>query len=91
METVDFARSFLTFRIDYLKRQAETASHEPPSSLNNARILLECICTVEDSESGKTLTFVMGVIYLTQQVGSFDRFYSLWAGLSGFVNCFVDV
>lgn len=69
METVDFARSFLTFRIDYLKRQAETASHEPPSSLNNARILLECICTVEDSESGKTLTFVMGASCKTERVG----------------------
>ncbi len=69
MQTVDFSRSFLTFRIDYLKRPAETASHEPPSSLNNARILLECVCEVEDKETGAAQTFVMGASCKTERVG----------------------
>ncbi len=69
MQSVDFSRSFLIFRIDYLKRPAETASHEPPSSLNNARIQLECVCTVRDKTTGKTQTFVMGASCKTERVG----------------------
>ena len=40
METVDFSRSFLTFRTDWQKKPSQTASHKPPFTLNNARILL---------------------------------------------------
>ncbi len=69
MQTVDFARSSLTFRIDYEKKPAETASHEPPSSLNNARILLECVCEISDNETGASQTFVMGASCKTERVG----------------------
>ncbi len=69
MQTVDFARSSLTFRIDYKKRPAETASHEPPSSLNSARILLECVCEIVDNETGTAQTFVMGASCKTEKVG----------------------
>ncbi len=69
MQTVDFARSSLTFRIDYLKRPAETASHEPPSSLNSARILLECVCEIVDNETGTAQTFVLGASCKTERVG----------------------
>ncbi len=69
MQTVDFARSSLTFRIDYQKRPAETASHEPPSSLNSARILLECVCEIVDNETGTAQTFVMGASCKTEKVG----------------------
>ena len=69
MQTVDFARSSLTFRIDYLKRVAETGSHEPPSSLNSARILLECVCEIVDNETGAAQTFVMGASCKTERVG----------------------
>ena len=69
MQTVDFARSSLTFRIDYLTRVAETGSHKPPSSLNNARILLECVCEIADSETGAAQTFVMGASCKTERVG----------------------
>ena len=69
MQTVDFARSSLTFRIDYQKRPAETASHEPPSSLNSARILLECVCEIVDNETGTAQTFVMGASCKTERVG----------------------
>ncbi len=69
MQSVDFSRSFLTFRIDYQKRPAETASHKPPSSLNNARIQLECVCSVKDKTTGATQTFVMGASCKTERVG----------------------
>jgi hypothetical protein len=69
MQTVDFARSSLTFRIDYLKRVAETGSHEPHSSLNSARILLECVCEIVDNETGAAQTFVMGASCKTERVG----------------------
>ena len=69
MQTIDFARSSLTFRIDYLNRVAETGSHEPPSSLNNARILLECVCEIVDNETGAAQTFVMGASCKTERVG----------------------
>lgn len=69
MQSVDFSRSFLTFRIDYLNSPAETASHEPPSTLNNARIQLECVCSVEDRVTGSAQTFVMGASCKTERVG----------------------
>jgi len=69
MQTVDFARSFLTFRNDYQKRPAPTASHPPPSSLNNARILLECVCDIVDKETEAGQTFVAGASCKTERVG----------------------
>lgn len=69
MNTVDFARSFLIFRIDYAVKPAETLSHEPPSSLNNARIQLECVCTATDKATGTSQTIVMGASCKTERVG----------------------
>ena len=69
MQTVDFARSFLLFRNDYLKRPAPTASHAPPSSLNNVRILLECVCEIADKQADKAQTFVLGASCKTERVG----------------------
>ena len=69
MQTVDFARSFLYFRNDHLKKPAPTMSHKPPSSLNNARILLDCVCEISDKETGKAKTFVVGASCKTERVG----------------------
>ncbi len=66
---IDFSRSFLTFRIDTLKKPPRTASHEPPYSLNNARIQIECRCRVTDKRTGGTQTFVMGASCKTERVG----------------------
>jgi hypothetical protein len=41
VQTINFSRSFLTFRIDALKKPVATVSHPPPYSLNNARILID--------------------------------------------------
>lgn len=69
MQTVDFARSFLYFRNDHLKMPAPTVSHKPPSSLNNARILLDCVCEIIDKETNSAQTFVMGASCKTERVG----------------------
>ncbi len=65
----DFSRSFLTFRIDALKRPPITASHKPPYSLNNARIQIECRCVVTERATGAAQTFVLGASCKTERVG----------------------
>ena len=67
--TIDFSRSFLTFRIDTEKKPTQTASHRPPYSLNNARIGIECRCRVLEKGTGDTQTFVLGASCKTEKVG----------------------
>jgi hypothetical protein len=69
MQTIDFARSFLTFRIDTLKKPPKTVSHKPPSTLNNARIQIDCRCTITEKASGQALEFVLGANCKTERVG----------------------
>ena len=69
MKTIDFSRSFLTFRIDTLKREPITVSHKPPFSLNNARIPIECRCEITDKQTGKSEEFVLGANCKTELVG----------------------
>lgn len=69
MNLPDFSRSFVTFRIDALKRPPITASHKPPFSLNNARIQIECRCVVTDRATNDTQTFVLGASCKTERVG----------------------
>ena len=69
MQIIDFAHSFLTFRIDTLKKPPTTVSHKPPYSLNNARIPLDSRCVIVEKEGGGTMEFVQGVSCKTEQVG----------------------
>lgn len=69
MSTIDFSRSFLTFRIDTLKKPPQTVSHQPPYSLNNARIQLDCVCDIIEIASGNRQRFVLGVNCKTERVG----------------------
>ena len=69
MKVHDFARSSLIFRIDTLIKPPITASHKPPFSLNNARILLESACWITDSRDGHTYRFVEGASCKTERVG----------------------
>ncbi len=69
MPTIDFSRSFLTFRIDTLKKPPQTVSHQPPYSLNNARIQLDCVCDVTEIATNQTQRFVLGVNCKTERVG----------------------
>ena len=67
--TIDFSRSFLTFRIDTLKKPPQTVSHAPPYSLNNARIQLDCVCEVVETATGTQQRFVLGASCKTERVG----------------------
>jgi hypothetical protein len=69
MQTIDFSRSFLTFRNDWLKKPPETVSHKPPFTLNNARILLECVCAITDKTTGDSTTYILGASCKTERVG----------------------
>ena len=67
--TIDFSRSFFTFRIDVDKKPPKTVTHRPPYSLNNARIHIDCRCRVVEKSSGTAQTFVLGASCKTEQVG----------------------
>ncbi|MFA5865787.1 MAG: hypothetical protein WC975_14025 [Phycisphaerae bacterium] len=69
MELCDFSKSFLTFRIDLTKRPAITVSHKPPTTLNNARIQLECVCDLTNRITGKATRYVLGASCKTERVG----------------------
>lgn len=69
MSTIDFSRSFLTFRIDTLKKPPQTVSHQPPYSLNNARIQLDCVCDITEIATKQMQRFVLGVSCKTERVG----------------------
>jgi hypothetical protein len=68
-QTVDFSRSFLTFRLDFAKKPPQTVSHKPPYSLNSARIQVVCRARLKETASGETQTFVMGASCKTERVG----------------------
>ena len=69
MDIPNFAASFLTFRIDWQKKQSLTASHKPPFTLNNARIQIESICTITDKETQQRTQYVLGASCKTEYVG----------------------
>lgn len=69
MRTVDFSRSFLTFRINTLMKSPITTSHKPPYSLNNARIQIECRCEIREKQTGTSHEFVLGASCKTERVG----------------------
>ena len=69
MNTFDFSRSFVTFRVDTLKKLPQTASHKPPFTLNNARVQLECRCEITEKKTGRSEEFVLGHHGKTERVG----------------------
>ena len=69
MKTIDFARSFLTFRIDTSKKDPITVSHKPPFSLNNCRIPIECRCEITDKRTKRSEEFVLRANCKTERVG----------------------
>jgi hypothetical protein len=65
----DFARAYLTFRIDALKKAPTTVSHKPPTTLNNARLQIEARCRVTDRTTQSTTQYVRSVSCKTERVG----------------------
>ncbi|MFN0196901.1 MAG: hypothetical protein ACKVT0_09145 [Planctomycetaceae bacterium] len=69
MNAIDFSRSFLTFRIDAVKKPPQTVTHKLVVTLNNARIPLESRCVVTERATGIVQTFVHGASCKTERVG----------------------
>ena len=69
MQTPEFHRSFFTFRIDTLKKQPRTVSHQPPFTLNNARIPIECRCRITEKSTEEMCEFFLGANCKTERVG----------------------
>ena len=69
MKVPNLLLSFLTFRIDLEKQPAITVSHEPPSTLNNARIQLESLCRIHDRTTGTETDYVLGASCKAERVG----------------------
>ena len=69
MQTIDFGRSFLTFRIDTLSKPPATVTHKPPFTLNNARVQMECRLSLHDKQSDYREEFFLGASCKTERVG----------------------
>ena len=69
MQAIDFPHSFLTFRIDTLKKPPRTVTQKPPYSLNNARIPLDAYLTISERGTDFSEEYVLGVSCKTEQVG----------------------
>ena len=69
-KTVDFSRSYLTFRIDWTKKTPKTVSYKPPYTVNNVRIPLDCRCEITDRHTGQSHQFVLGASCKAERVGA---------------------
>lgn len=69
MQITDFQKSFILFRTDILKKPSGTTSHEPPSTLNNGRIQVECRIEVTETKTGVSQEFALGASCKTERVG----------------------
>jgi hypothetical protein len=69
MTSLDFSRSFFTFRIDTLKKPPITVSHKPPFPLNNARIQVDCRLEVAEKNGPARREFLLGASCKTERVG----------------------
>lgn len=69
MNTFDFSRSYLRFRIDRLVQPAITVTHVMPTTVNNVRINVECRCELLDRRTGRAQQYVLGASCKTERVG----------------------
>ncbi|MDA0832666.1 MAG: hypothetical protein O2955_03580 [Planctomycetota bacterium] len=69
MKAIDFSRTFLTFRIDAVKKPPQTVTHKLVVTLNNARIPLESHCVITEKSTGHVQTFAHGTSCKTERVG----------------------
>lgn len=72
MQTIDFSRSYVRFRVDSLVQPAITVTHDMPATVNNVRINMECRCELIDRRSKQSHVFVLSASCKTERVGA-DR------------------
>ena len=68
MQILDFARSFILFRVDVVNKPPVTVTHKPPFTVNNARVPIESHCRILDRETGLTHSFNLGASCKTERV-----------------------
>lgn len=69
MQTIDFHRSYLRFRIDLAAQPAITLTHKAPTTMNNVRINLECRCELLDRQTGCAHVYALCASCKTERVG----------------------
>ena len=70
LRTVDFSRSFVTWRVDSLVKPPTTGTHSSLYSLNNARVVVDCRCTIHDISNEDSYEFILGASCKTEYVGA---------------------
>jgi hypothetical protein len=70
MQTIDFDRSYLRFRIDLAAQPSITLTHKAPTTVNNVRINLECRCELFDRRSGKKHVYALSSSCKSERVGA---------------------
>ncbi|MCC7083429.1 MAG: hypothetical protein IT427_00300 [Pirellulales bacterium] len=70
MQTIDFNRSFVRFRVDRLAQPAITVTHAMPTTVNNVRINLECCCELVELRTGRSNRFMLSASCKTERVGA---------------------
>jgi len=70
MLTYDFSRSYFRFSVDLANQPMVTLSHQPPTTVNNVRINLDCRLALTDRSVKKTHVFGLGTSCKTERVGS---------------------
>lgn len=69
-EAIDFSRSFLWWRVDTDKVAPGTITVPPPYAINNARMPLDCLCTITAPGANRTRRFALGSSCKTEAVGA---------------------
>ena len=69
MNTYDFNRSYLRFRVDLNQQAAITLSHKMPTTVNNVRITVECRCEIVDRKKNSRTVYALGASCKTERVG----------------------
>lgn len=69
MNTTDFNRSYLRFRLEPAAQAPITVTGTMPTLVNNVRINLECRCELTHRPSGRRHTYILGASCKTERVG----------------------
>jgi hypothetical protein len=75
MQTIDFSRSYLRFRVDPRVQPAITVTRPMPTSELNVRITLECRCDLHNGDTNARYEYVLCASCKTELVGA-DR--NIW-------------
>lgn len=58
----------MTWRMDTLKKPPKTVTHALPYTVNNARVLIDCVCRIDEIATGNSQEFFLGTSCKTEVV-----------------------